>query len=328
MKFVIDMMGGDNSLKASIPALKKYLSINNDAFIFCVGDESLIDEFKNEKRVKVILSKTIIKMDANPLEAYRDNESSLMVAMNTFIENSCDALISAGSSGALLTASIFKIKRLKNISRPAFITSFPTIKENKKFVLCDLGANNSNTKEELHQFAKMGSIYYEILYKDEFPKIHLLSNGTEEGKGSPLTKEAYELLKNDSKLNFIGNTEGRDALFGDLDVIVADGFSGNIFLKSTEGTSKAFKFMLKEAFTSSIKSKIGYLLCKKGINNIAKKMDYKNVGGALLVGVNGVVIKAHGNSDEQSFLSSLKIAENLVKADIINKFKEKLDDEQ
>ena len=309
-------MGGDNSLKASIPALKKYLSINNDAFIFCVGDESLIDEFKNEKRVKVILSKTIIKMDANPLEAYRDNESSLMVAMNTFIENSCDALISAGSSGALLTASIFKIKRLKNISRPAFITSFPTIKENKKFVLCDLGANNSNTKEELHQFAKMGSIYYEILYKDEFPRIHLL------------TKEAYELLKNDSKLNFIGNTEGRDALFGDLDVIVADGFSGNIFLKSTEGTSKAFKFMLKEAFTSSIKSKIGYLLCKKGINNIAKKMDYKNVGGALLVGVNGVVIKAHGNSDEQSFLSSLKVAENLVKADIINKFKEKLDDEQ
>lgn len=328
MKLVIDMMGGDNGIKATIPALKEFLNKHNDVFIYAVGNLSLTKELNDNKRVKVVLSKSVLKMDVDPMTAYRDENSSLMVATNTFINENCDAMISAGSSGALLTASIFKIKRIPGVIRPGFITSFPTIKKGKKFVVCDLGANNSNSKEELAQFATMGSLYYEFVYNEKKPRVFLLSNGTEEEKGSPITKEAYKLLKADNEINFKGNTEGRDALFGDMDVLVADGFSGNIFLKATEGCAKAMSLMTKEAFKRNIFSKIGYLFAKKGFVEMKEKMDYKNVGGAMLVGVNGIVIKAHGNSDKQSFMSAMEIAYSLYMVDIVNKFKESMKNEK
>ena len=325
MKIVVDMMGGDLGLKSTIPAVKDFVKKHGDVQIYAIGDDVLNKEFEGFESVKVVNSKTVLKMDVDPMTAYRDENSSLMVGVKTYLNEKCDALISAGSSGALLTASIFKIKRLKNIDRPGFITSFPTIKKGKYFVVCDLGANNANTKEELHQFAKMGSLFYKFVYKEDNPKVNLLSNGTEDEKGSPVTKEAFKLLKSDSSLNFKGNTEGRDALFGDIDVLVCDGFSGNVFLKATEGTAKAMSYMIKEAFTRNFLSKIGYLFCKKGISEMKEKMDYKNVGGAMLVGVNGVVIKAHGNSDVRSFLSALELSYKLVNEKIIEKFQKVLE---
>lgn len=325
MKIVVDMMGGDLGLKSTIPAVKDFVKKHDDVQIYAIGDDVLNKEFEGFESVKVVNSKTVLKMDVDPMTAYRDENSSLMVGVKTYLNEKCDALISAGSSGALLTASIFKIKRLKNIDRPGFITSFPTIKKGKYFVVCDLGANNANTKEELHQFAKMGSLFYKFVYKEDNPKVNLLSNGTEDEKGSPVTKEAFKLLKSDSSLNFKGNTEGRDALFGDIDVLVCDGFSGNVFLKATEGTAKAMSYMIKEAFTRNFLSKIGYLFCKKGISEMKEKMDYKNVGGAMLVGVNGVVIKAHGNSDVRSFLSALELSYKLVNEKIIEKFQKVLE---
>ena len=170
----------------------------------------------------------------------------------------------------------------------------------------------------------MGSIYYSILYHSNNPEVYLLSNGTEEEKGSPLGKEAYPLLKECESINFKGNIEARDPLFGDIDVLVADGYSGNIYLKAVEGTAKAMSSMLKTAFKRNVFSMIGYLFSKKGIEEMKQKMDYKNVGGALLMGVNGVVIKAHGSSDVQSFLSALENGYKLVSVDIVNKFKEEL----
>ncbi len=325
MKIVVDMMGGDLGLKSTIPAVKDFVKKHDDVQIYAIGDDVLNKEFEGFESVKVVNSKTVLKMDVDPMTAYRDENSSLMVGVKTYLNEKCDALISAGSSGALLTASIFKIKRLKNIDRPGFITSFPTIKKGKYFVVCDLGANNANTKEELHQFAKMGSLFYKFVYKEDNPKVNLLSNGTEDEKGSPVTKEAFKLLKSDSNLNFKGNTEGRDALFGDIDVLVCDGFSGNVFLKATEGTAKAMSYMIKEAFTRNFLSKIGYLFCKKGISEMKEKMDYKNVGGAMLVGVNGVVIKAHGNSDVRSFLSALELSYKLANEKIIEKFQKVLE---
>lgn len=324
MKIVVDMMGGDFGLKTTIPAVKEFIKNHKDAQIYAIGDESLNKEFEGLKQITVVNSKTVLKMDVDPMTAYRDENSSLMVGTKTFLDEKCDALISAGSSGALLTASIFKIKRLKNVIRPGFITSFPTIQKGKYFVVCDLGANNANTKEELHQFAKMGSLFYKFVYKEENPRVYLLSNGTEDEKGSPVTKEAFKLLKEDQTINFKGNTEGRDALFGNMDVMVCDGFSGNIFLKATEGTAKAMSHMMKDAFKRNFISIFGYLCCKKGIKEMKEKMDYKNVGGALLVGVNGVVIKAHGSSDAKAFLSALELSYKLINDNIISKFQEAL----
>ena len=324
MKFAIDMMGGDNGLKATIGATKEFIKRHKDVEFFLIGDLNALSEFNNQTNVHLVESKTVLKMDVDPLTALREKDSSLMVGIDTYLKNGCDALISAGSTGALLSAAIFKIKRIEGITRPCLITSFPTIKKDKKFVVCDLGANNANTKEELVQFAIMGSIYYSILYHSNNPEVYLLSNGTEEEKGSPLGKEAYPLLKECESINFKGNIEARDPLFGDIDVLVADGYSGNIYLKAVEGTAKAMSSMLKTAFKRNVFSMIGYLFSKKGIEEMKQKMDYKNVGGALLMGVNGVVIKAHGSSDVQSFLSALENGYKLVSVDIVNKFKEEL----
>lgn len=322
MKFVIDLMGGDNSSKATIPAIIEASKIYKDVIFYCVGNKECEKELNNLDNVKFVESKTVIRMDENPMEAYKDLDSSLMVGMKTYLDNKCDAFISAGSSGCLLAASIFKIKRIPGVSRPGFITSFPTYKENKKFVICDLGANNQNTPEELHSFAIMANLYSKILYKIDNPKVALLSNGTEEEKGSPLNKEAYKLIKEDKSLNFVGNCEARDPMFGEIDVVVCDGFSGNIYLKANEGMAKVMSNMMKDAFKRNIFSKIGYLLSKKGFDEMKKKMDYKNVGGALVVGVNGVVIKAHGNSDPKAFLSAIRVANEMCNNDVVNKMKE------
>ena len=324
MKIVIDMMGGDNGLEATISATNSFLSLHNDVELFLIGDEAKLESFKNNPKCKIVNSETILAMDVDPMTALKDKKSSLMVAISTYLDNKCDALISAGSTGALLAASVFKIKRIPGIIRPCLITSFPTIKKDKKFVVCNLGANIENTKEELNQFAIMGSLYYSIRYNENNPSVYLLSNGTEEEKGSPLNKEAYPLLKENKRINFKGNIEARDPLFGDIDVLVTDGYSGNIFLKSVEGTAKVMSNMIKESFKRNIFSKIGYLLSKKGFDDIKVKMDYKNVGGAMLIGVNGVVIKAHGSSDLQSFLSALNNAYTLVKEDIVEKIKKEL----
>lgn len=325
MKFVIDMMGGDNGLKATIPSMQEFIKKYSDVEYFLVGDINKLSEFNNLKNVHLVASETVLPMDADPLTALKETTSSLMISIKTFLENKCDALISAGSTGALLSASIFKIKRLPNITRPCLITSFPTVKSNKKFVVCDLGANAANTKEELNQFAIMGSLYYSIIYDEKNPRVYLLNNGTEEEKGNDLTKEAYALLSSNNSINFKGNIEAREPLFGDVDVLVTDGFTGNVFLKSVEGTAKAMSSMIKEAFKKNIFTMIGYLFSKSGINGIKNKMDYKNVGGALLLGVNGVVIKAHGSSDARSFSSALLNAYKLTKVDIVNKIKKELE---
>ena len=324
MKFVIDMMGGDNGLKATIPATKELLEKHKDVVVYLIGQLDKLTDFQESDRVHLVESKTVLAMDVDPMTALKQADSSLMVGIKTYLENKCDALISAGSTGAILSAAIFKIKRLPKITRPCLITSFPTIKNNKKFVVCDLGANSANTKEELNQFAIMGSLYYSILYGEKNASVYLLNNGTEEEKGNDLTKEAYQLLKENKSINFKGNIEGRDPLFGNIDVLVADGFTGNIFLKSVEGTAKVMSGMIKEAFRKNLLTKIGYLFSKKGIDGIKTKMDYKNVGGALLLGVNGIVIKAHGSSDARSFMSALENAYKLGKVDIVNKIKEEL----
>lgn len=324
MKFAIDMMGGDNGSLIIVESILEFASKHPEDIFYCVGNVEELGKIKDVKNIIIIPSKTVLRMDIEPMEALHDKESSLFITVDTFLKEQCDAIISAGSTGAILTLATLKIKRIPGITRPGLITPFPTYKKNKKFVCIDLGANTVNTKEELHQFAQMGSIYYSFMYNDAHPKVGLLNIGTEEEKGNDLRKETYQLLKNDPSINFIGNVEGKEPLYGNIDVLVTDGFSGNIFLKTTEGSCKVMSLLIKDAFKKNLLTKIGYLFSKKGFDELKERMDYKNVGGAMLMGVNGIVVKAHGNSDFKSFTSALNICYDLAKKDIIKQIKEAL----
>jgi phosphate acyltransferase len=321
MKFVMDMMGGDNGVKSTIPAVKEFLSKHDDVEFICVGDPKQLSELKDIKGVKIVESKTVLAMDVDPMSAINDKDSSLAVAVNSYKLEKADALISAGSTGALVTFGVFKIKRLEGVRHPGFISPMPTMIKGKQMIACDLGANIANTKEDLLNYAVMGSLYYKIAYKKDNPNVYLLNNGTEEEKGNELTKETYQLLKASNQIHFCGNMEARDPLRGECDVLVMDGFTGNIYLKSTEGALKIMSSLLKKAFKKNIFTKIGYLFSRKGVKDISDTMDYKSVGGACLLGVDGLMLKAHGNSDPKAFMGCFNQAYTLAKEDMINKIK-------
>lgn len=324
MNIVVDMMGSDNGSKVTVGAIKEYLKDHNDINFICVGNEEELKELENTKNVKLVYSKTVCKMDEDPLDAMRKTDSSLVMAANELMKNDYDALISAGGTASVLTVATFKVKRLPNVKRPGLLTSFPTYIKGKKMTVCDLGANTINTAEELEQFAIMSNIFYKHVYKVEHPAIYQLNVGTEEEKGKEENKQAYQLLKNNPNLNFKGNMEAREAMKGEADCLITDGFSGNIFLKSTEGCAKVMSQMLKEGFKTNLFTKLGYLLSKKGVDELKSRMDYKNVGGAMLVGVNKIVVKAHGSSDVRSFLSAINLTKTLVESNVIEEFKKQL----
>ena len=261
-------------------------------------------------------------MECGVLEAMRSKDSSVYKAVNAVIDEEADAIVSAGSTGAFLSLVTLIVKKIDGVKRPAIISPFPTRLKDKQVVLLDVGANAENSADDLVNFAAMGVAYYKVVFGKEEPDIHLICNGTEEGKGTPLYKETYELLK--SNPSFKGYIEGRNVLSGEADVVVFDGFTGNIFLKTTEGTAKLMSGMIKEAFMSSGSAKIGYLFAKKGFARIKKTMDYKKVGGALLVGVNTIAVKAHGNSDAGAYKASIEIVYQLAKNKVIEKIKENL----
>lgn len=320
IKIVVDMMGGDNGVKATIGAVNRFLDTIKDAEIIAVGDEKELEPLKG--KVKIIPSKTILPMECSVMSAMRDKESSVYKAVMAVKEENADGIVSAGSTGAFLSLVTLILKKIDGVTRPALVSPFPTLVEGKYVVLLDIGASNENTPFELVQFAKMGQAYYKAIYGKENPNFYLISNGTEEGKGSPTNIEAYQLMKNEE--GFKGNIEARYVLAGDADVVVFDGFTGNVFLKSSEGMAKMMSKMIKDAFLSSFSSKIGYLFAKKGFNKLRDKMDYKKVGGAFLMGTNTIPVKAHGNATPESFYYSLMIAYNLAKKDVVNQIKKNL----
>lgn len=320
IKLVIDMMGGDNSTKATIGAVNRFLDEIKDAEIIAVGDEKELISLKD--KVKIIPSMSIVPMECSVMEAMRNKDSSIYKAVRAVIDEKADGIVSAGSTGAFFSLVTLIAKKIEGIDRPALITPFPTLKENKYAVLLDVGASNENKPEELVQFAKMGRAYYKAMYDVKDPNFYLCSNGSEEGKGSPLVQDAYKLMKDME--GFKGNIEARYVLSGDADVVVFDGFTGNVFLKSSEGMAKMMSSMIKDAFTSSFSSKMGYLFAKKGFNQLRAKMDYKKVGGAFLIGTNTIPVKAHGNANEESFYYSIMIAYNLAKKHINDEIKKNL----
>ena len=322
MRIAVDTNGGDNGSKVIVEAILNFLATHKDAEVVAFGNKSELSEL--EGKCEIVHAPDIIPMEAGPIEAMRMKNSSIYQMEQYAKEGKVDALISAGSTGGFLSLSTLILKNIPGVRRAALVAPFPTNIKGKKVVILDIGASNENSPEELVQFALMGSLYSKYILGVENPKFGLLSNGTESGKGSPVSKEAYKLLK-DHK-DFIGNVEARDALSGKYDVLVSDGFTGNIFLKSSEGMAKMMSNMIKKAFKRNLWAKIGYLHVRKGIKEMSETMDYKSTGGAMLLGINGVVVKAHGNSDTYSFGCALDVAYKLVKSEIAKKIESGIQD--
>ena len=321
IKIAVDAMGSDNGSKIVVEAIKNFLKDYNDIEFTVYGKKEELNEL--EGLVKIVDCRDIMGMEDGALQIMRRKETSMIKAIEGAKNDDLDGVVSAGSTGAFLTAATIYLKLIEGIQRAALVSPFPTLGE-KSVIILDIGANNENTPEHLVEFAKMGRIFSKVYNDVQKPRTYLLSNGAEEKKGSPVVKEAHQLLKNSNFEGFKGNIEARYVLSGDADVVVCNGFDGNVLLKGTEGTAKMMTTLMKNAFKKNIFTKIGYLFAKSGIKEMKDKMDYKRYGGAMLLGVNKVVVKGHGSSDARSFYHAIRVTYELIKKDMINKIKEEL----
>lgn len=324
MKLAIDAMGGDHAPEVIVKGAVKAIEQFSDIELILVGHEDKIKQhLQRQERITIIHTDEVITGDDEPVRAVRrKKDASMVLAAREVKEGRADALISAGNTGALVATGLFVVGRIPGIDRPALAPTIPTI-DGKGFLLLDVGANSDAKPEHMLQNAYMGSIYSEKVRGIPNPRVGLLNIGTEEEKGNLLTKNAYELLK-ETDLNFIGNVEARDLLNGVADVVVTDGFTGNMVLKTLEGTAASLMKMLKNALTSSMKAKIGAVLVLPQLKEIKKTMDYTEHGGALLAGIQHPVIKAHGSSDEKAIVNAIRQARNMVLNEVTEKIKEQV----
>lgn len=320
----VDLMGGDHAPQAVISGVRLALNKTAPSVSFLLfGTKDALDAASAEfseadlKRISLVETTEVIDCEEAPTAAIRKKkDSSLVKAVESVANGVSDCVVSAGNTGALLAGATLIIKRIKGVKRPALVTALPTVKSGYT-VLLDSGANTDCKPEYLSQFGIMGAEYAKANLDIADPRVALLNNGAEKAKGNELTKQAYQLLEASDAIRFCGNCEARDVLSGDYDVIVADGFDGNVLLKGIEGTAMSLFKMLKEALYSSFRSKIGALLAKPAFRALKHKMDYSEIGGAVLLGVNGGVIKAHGSSNEKAFMNAILQAEKLINSGMI-----------
>ncbi len=318
MKIIVDAMGGDHApgeiVAGALSACKKF---NIEAVL--VGREDALRPLipQDAAGVSILPAADVIGMEDDPTALLKTKkESSMAVALRALKDGAGDALVSAGSTGALLVGATMIVRRIPGIRRAALAPLLPTAQGNA--LLIDCGANVECTPEYLLQFATMGAHYMQSVLGVAQPRVGLLNNGAEEHKGMPLQQETYQLLKT-APVNFIGNIEGRDVPLGAADVIVADGFTGNILLKTMEGVGLFFAGELKSIFLKNAASKLAALLVRDGIRSFKKKMDYNETGGAPLLGIAKPVIKAHGSSKAKTFESAIAQAVTYVEQGVIDK---------
>lgn len=321
MKIAIDAMGGDHApqepVKGAIDALKHI-----DAHMVLIGDEDQIHlELKkytyDTSRVSVVHTTEIITGEDKPVQAIkRKKDSSMVVGLLKLKDQDIDGFVSAGNTGALLAGGLLRVGRIKGIDRPALCSVYPTSKGMS--ILTDAGANADCKPRNLLEFGIMGSLYAQNVLGINNPRVGLANIGHEEGKGNALVIEAYDMLK-DTNLNFIGNVEARDIPEGATDIIVCDGFTGNIILKLSEGVVKSFSSMMKKVFMKSPLTKVAALLVKNGLGEMKKNMDYTEYGGAPLLGVKGLVVKAHGSSNAKAFMNAIRYAEKAAASGVVEK---------
>lgn len=331
MKLAIDAMGGDNAPREIILGAMDAIKEFEDLTITLIGDEEKIKPFLTDsKNIEIIHTDEVITGEDEPVRAVRRKKNASLVLMAEEVkEGRADACISAGNTGALMSAGLFIVGRIPGISRPALSPTLPTIDEDG-FVFLDVGANVEAKPSHLLQYAIMGSIYAQKVRGIEKPTVGLLNVGTEAGKGDELTRKAFELLE-DAPINFIGNVEARDLFNHIADVVVTDGFSGNVALKTIEGTAQTVFTLLKETFMSSLKTKVAAGLVKNDLKSLKGRLDYSEYGGAGLFGLQAPVIKAHGSSNARAIVSAIRQAKHMVDYDVtetIRKTIEKMDIEE
>lgn len=329
LRIVLDSMGGDKAPREIIKGTVKAVNEFSDLKVILTGKETKIKNILKEfnykaDTIKVVNASQTVSMDDKPSSVLRNKkDSSLLVACKLIKEDKADALISAGNTGAVMAAAIFKIGRITNLNRPPIATVFPSKIGNT--IVLDAGANVDSTPKHLIQFAIMGSIYAEQVLNISNPRVGLLSIGEEKEKGNKLNSNTFELLEQEDRVeNFIGNVEGRDIFNGSCDVVVCDGFVGNIVLKTTEGVASYVFDLLKEALTKNLKSKLGALLLKEELNQMKDKVDYRQYGGAPLLGLQGLVIIGHGSSDDQAIYNAIKVARAAIDNNLVDIIKDKL----
>ncbi len=326
MKVLVDAYGGDNApqeiVNGALLALYKY----PDLQITLVGKEEPLKDLLAQKsydktRLNIINASEVIDCDDAPVNAIRTKrDSSIVVALDNLKTGEYAGLVSAGSTGAVLSGAVLKLGRLNNVSRPALAPLLPT-KNGGRVMLIDSGANMDCKPINLCHFALMGSTFMKTMFGIETPRVALLSVGTEEAKGNQLVLDTFSQLKG-LDINFVGNMEARDALSGQYDVIVADGFVGNVLLKGMEGALKNMMGVVKDALTSSLKTKIGALLIKKSLKTELKKYDYEQYGGAPLLGTKYLVFKSHGSSKAKQILASIEQIVEYTQKDLLNKIQQ------
>lgn len=330
IKVVVDAYGGDNSPKVNVVGAVAALKEIEDLEIVLVGNqptlESLLqDETYDKARLSVVHAPDVISCNDKPTEAIRTKKESSMAKSFEIMRNDKDAraMVSLGSSGALLAGAVLKVGRIRGVKRPAFCPVLPTM-AGSLVGICDSGANVDCEPQYLQQFAVMGSLYLQKAYGVKSPKVALLNVGVEEEKGDALSKEAYKLLENSQNVNFVGNMESRNLLSGEFDLIVCDGFAGNVLLKSTEGACSQLMKMIKKAMMSSFSSKIGALLVKKQLYKVKDLMDIGNYGGAVILGTTKTIVKGHGNSEAKAVYNCIKQAYNMERNNLCQSIGEEI----
>lgn len=318
MRIAVDAMGGDYAPEEIVKGVLRAAQACPEVQLKLVGQKERIQPFLPNslpKNLSLVEASEVVEMDEHPANAVRKKkDSSIVVATRLVKQGEADAVVSAGSTGAQMAASLLGLGRIKGIERPAIATVLPTPDGGK--LILDVGANLDASPEQLSQYGLMGSIYAEKILGIPNPRVGLLNIGSEEGKGNDLTQKAYELLKK-APINFLGNVEGRDVPYGRADVVVCEGFVGNVLLKTAEGLAGVLFEQIKEKITSTTIRKLGALAVKPGLKEIAQMMDYAEYGGAPLLGVNGISIICHGSSKNKAIFNAIRVARECVQVQLI-----------
>jgi glycerol-3-phosphate acyltransferase PlsX len=318
MRIAIDAMGGDYAPKVVVEGALEAAKEWGDVEIILVGDSAAIEAHLTERphNIRIEHAAEVIEGDDEPVKAVRrKKDASMVVAGRLVREKKAEAMISSGNTGALMTTGLLIVGRIPGIERPALAPMIPTMDGNGVLAL-DLGANMDATAEHLTQYAIMGSIYRSKVHGIAKPRVGLLNVGTEAMKGNELTKTAYPLLEQ-APIHFVGNVESRDVLRAQCDVIVCDGFAGNIMLKTLEGAASAIFSAMKEEFTSSLLKKLAAAVLKPGLTKFRKKMDYSEHGAAPLLGIDGLVLKSHGSSNATAIKNAVRQARIALQNDLV-----------
>ena len=321
----VDAMGGDNAPASAVAGAVDAVRKLSDVRVLLSGDKAQLEALLQDAadvraRIGIIDAPEVISMEEAPMMAVRRKVNSSMVQAALAVrEKRAHAMVSAGSTGAVLACGMLRIGRIRGIERPALAPVIPG--KNAPFLLIDSGANVDCQPRYLEQFGLMGSVYMQSVLGVQDPKVGLANIGAEAEKGNKLSREAYELMSRQKSYRFVGNAEARDIPSGDYDVVVADGFDGNIILKYTEGIISALMSMLKQEMTANLRSKAGAALLLPAFRNFRNRMSYKAYGGAPLLGVEGAVVKAHGSSDAEAMMNAVRQARTMVEGGVVEKIR-------